>query len=305
MASIKKRPSGSWRARYRDAAGHEHASHFPRKVDAQRWLDEQAAGLVTGQWIDPRDGKITFREFAEGWRSSRVERPETARVVENVLRVHAYPAFGDRPLSTIRPSDVQGLVAGMTRDGLAPRTVHRAWAFVASVFKSAVADRVIASTPCRNITLPKIDDTEVHPPTADTVAAVADAIEPHLRPLVIMLAGSGLRISEALALRVGDLDWLRRTVRVSRQVGRDGSDAPTKSARSTARCRSRNASSTSWRPASPPAVETTTLPLDCSPRWTVRRSRTRRGLRHGTRPERRSGSRPSGLTTCATSRRRP
>lgn len=81
--------------------------------------------------------------------------------------------------------------------------------------------------------MPKIDDTEVHPPTADTVAAVADAIEPHLRPLVIMLAGSGLRISEALALRVGDLDWLRRTVRVSRQVGRDGSDAPTKSARST------------------------------------------------------------------------
>jgi hypothetical protein len=35
-ASIQKRPNGKWRARYRDAAGREHARHFPRKLDAQR-----------------------------------------------------------------------------------------------------------------------------------------------------------------------------------------------------------------------------------------------------------------------------
>jgi len=28
-----------WRARYYDSAGHQHARHFPRKIDAQRWLD--------------------------------------------------------------------------------------------------------------------------------------------------------------------------------------------------------------------------------------------------------------------------
>jgi integrase len=125
------------------------------------------------------------------------------------------------------------MVAAMTRDNLAPRTVHRAYAFVAGVFKSAAADRAIASTPCRGITLPRIDDAEIQPPTAETVAALADAIEPHLRPLVIFLAGSGLRINEALAVKIGDIDWLRRTVRVSRQASRDGSDAPTKSAKST------------------------------------------------------------------------
>jgi hypothetical protein len=40
MASIAKRADGRWRARYRDAAGKEHARHFARKVDARRWLDE-------------------------------------------------------------------------------------------------------------------------------------------------------------------------------------------------------------------------------------------------------------------------
>lgn len=35
MASIQKRDNGRWRARYRDAAGREHAKHFDRKTDAQ------------------------------------------------------------------------------------------------------------------------------------------------------------------------------------------------------------------------------------------------------------------------------
>ena len=35
MASIKRRPDGRWRARYRDPDGRERARHFTRKVDAQ------------------------------------------------------------------------------------------------------------------------------------------------------------------------------------------------------------------------------------------------------------------------------
>ena len=40
MASIARRPDGTWRPRYRDAADKEHSRHFARKLDAQRWLDE-------------------------------------------------------------------------------------------------------------------------------------------------------------------------------------------------------------------------------------------------------------------------
>jgi hypothetical protein len=40
MASIARRPDGTYRPRYRDADGKEHARHFKRKTDAQRWLDE-------------------------------------------------------------------------------------------------------------------------------------------------------------------------------------------------------------------------------------------------------------------------
>ena len=44
--SIAKRPDGQWRARYRAENGREHAKHFGRKTDAQRWLDEVTAAVL-------------------------------------------------------------------------------------------------------------------------------------------------------------------------------------------------------------------------------------------------------------------
>ena len=60
MASIARRPDGRWRPRYRDEAGKEHARHFERKVDAQRWLDDQTAHIAHGTYVDPSAGRITF-----------------------------------------------------------------------------------------------------------------------------------------------------------------------------------------------------------------------------------------------------
>ena len=67
MASITKRPDGRWRARYRDAAGKEHARHFARKLDGQRWLDEVISSVVTGTYTDPRTARTTVGEWCETW----------------------------------------------------------------------------------------------------------------------------------------------------------------------------------------------------------------------------------------------
>src|SRR3954462_14794431 len=109
MASIARRPDGTWRPRYRDAEGKEHARHFDRKVDAQRWLDEVTTSVITGTYVDPKAGKETVRAYAERWRAVQVHRPSTAELVEIVLRRHVYPRLGDRPLASVLPSDVKAL----------------------------------------------------------------------------------------------------------------------------------------------------------------------------------------------------
>ena len=97
MANIQKRPNGKWRARYRDLDGKEHARHFDRKIDAQRWIDEVTASLVTGQYVDPRSAKKPFKEYAEEWRAIQPHRPSTAKAPSSHLDLSAsmYPAGPD------------------------------------------------------------------------------------------------------------------------------------------------------------------------------------------------------------------
>ncbi len=225
MTSVVKRPDGKWRARYRDQAGKEHAQHFARKVDATRWLDEVTASVVTGQYVDPNAGRVTFRDYAEQWRAIQAHRPSSQAHVETMLRRHAYPALGDLPVSAVLPSHVQGWVKRLEtgdkaakRRPLAPSTIGVVHSIVSSVFKAAVRDRRVASNPCEGTKLPKTDRTRVVPPTTEQIAALTAAMPESLRALVTLAAGTGMRQGEVFGLTVDRLDMLRREVIVDRQL---------------------------------------------------------------------------------------
>jgi integrase len=205
MASIKKREDGKWRARYRDAGGREHAKHFARRVDAQRWLDEVTASVVTGQYVDPKAGRISFKTYAEQWREAQVHRQSSADHVETMLRRHAYPTLGDRPLSSVLPSEVQAWVkrlsAGSTdRKPLAPSTVGVVHGIVSSVFKAAVRDRRVMANPCEGTKLPTVERRKVAPMTTEQVEILRTEVPDALSALVTFSAGTGMRQGEVLGL---------------------------------------------------------------------------------------------------------
>jgi hypothetical protein len=154
VASIAKRPDGRWRARYRDPQGREHARHFTRKTDAQKWVSTNRADIARGQWIDPRHGELLVRDIAERWRLGQMHRPTTAAHVETMFRRHIVPAFGDRRIASVKQSDVQAWVTAKSTE-LSPATVRVVYSFLAAVFRSAVADGLIARTPCKKIRLPE------------------------------------------------------------------------------------------------------------------------------------------------------
>ena len=111
---------------------------------------------LAGAYIDPGAGRVTFRQYAEQWRQAQVHRETTALSVETYLRRHAYPFFGDRPVLAIRSSELQAWIKGRS-DLLAPDTVRTVHQVVGTVFKAAVADRVITSSPAVGLKLPRVD----------------------------------------------------------------------------------------------------------------------------------------------------
>ena len=162
-----------WRAGYVDERGREHAKVFARKVDAQKWLDEFTAAVVTGQYVDPKAGLITFRDYAERWRAMHIQRPSSRAHVETMLRRHAYPALADRCRSSIMPSDIQAWVKGLA---LAPATVGVAHGIVSTVMKTAIRDRRIAANPCDGTKLPKSQRKQVAPLATEQVETVRAAL---------------------------------------------------------------------------------------------------------------------------------
>lgn len=216
MASIQKRGNGSWRARYRDAAGKEHARHFPRKIDAQRWLDEVTASVVTGRYVDPKGGKITFAQWFEQWAATQVWATGTKLKAEQAL---AIATFREHQIRSILPSHVQAWVKGMSAR-LAPATVKVYFNIVSSAFRAAVTDKVIAENPCTGAKLPRERRREAAMtiPTPEQLGKALEVAPDWFAPFVSVCAFAGLRLGEAAGLQLADVDFLRRTISVSRQI---------------------------------------------------------------------------------------
>src|SRR4051812_49519037 len=95
-----------------------------------------------GRHVHQGAGPITFRAYAEEWRSMRLHRPSSTAHVQTMLRRHVYPTLGSRRLDTIVHSDIQAWVQTLSvTNGLAASTVRVIPGIVSSVFLAAIRDR--------------------------------------------------------------------------------------------------------------------------------------------------------------------
>ena len=222
MASIgPKRPDGTYRARYRDSSGKEHARHFARKVDAQRWLDSVTASVVRGDYTDPKASATTVGEMTATWLAGQVHLKATGRTrVEGIARLYVVPRWGSTRLRDVAHSDIQAWVAELTASGLSASSVQRTHGVLSQVLDLAVRDRRLASNPAKGANMPRRRSKDMRFLTAGQVEALAASSEPYSL-VVRFLAYTGLRWGEMAALRVGDVDPLRRRIHVRRSVTED------------------------------------------------------------------------------------
>ena len=216
MASVKKVSTG-WRARWRTPDGRSRSQTFSRKVDAEQHLISIERSKLTAAYIDPAAGRVTFEDYVTRWMKSQVWRPSTQVRVEGVLQNHLIPRLGPRPLKSVGRSEVQALVRALS-ETLAPGTVNGIYTILVSVYRAAVRDRLLASVPWEGVKLPRQVARRVEPLTAEQIALLADDIGDRYRPLIIVGAGAGLRVGEALGLTSDKVDFLRRSLSVTQQA---------------------------------------------------------------------------------------
>ncbi|MFT3871459.1 MAG: site-specific integrase [Nocardioides sp.] len=208
----------TWRVRWREPDGRARAKSFPRKVDADRFAFTVSADIVRGNYLDPDAGKVKFEEYAAKWLAAQTFEETTRVAVELRLRLHAYPVLGDRFLSDIQPSTIQGWLRGLTE--LAPTYRKVVFANVATVFTAAVDDEILAKNPCKApaVRKPRSDPKKLVAWTQQRVLAMRDELPDRYSLVAVLGAGLGLRQGEIFALSPDDLDLERGEVNVRRQV---------------------------------------------------------------------------------------
>jgi integrase len=173
--------------------------------------------VARGEYIDPALGKITLREYGESVLASDNLRPSTQAGYEGFFRTHILRRLGDRPIASLRPSDVREFIAAMRRDGVGESTIAHVYRVLRKILNVAVREERLVRNPALKVPAPKEPTHEAFFLSEEEVARIAtEADEGGV--LIRFLAFTGLRIGEAAGLRVQDLNLMRGDVRVERSV---------------------------------------------------------------------------------------
>jgi integrase len=238
---VYRRGSG-FVVRVRDQQGRQVQRAARTMAEAKRLRAELTADVARREYR--AETRITLGEYAAEWietyrgTTAAGIRPETLHEYRRDL-LRAVEALGPRRrLADLGTGDLRALASDLFAAGLGARRVRGILTPLRLMFADAEADGLIRHSPATGLRVgglaPPAEDGEPRAPRALSAAQLAALIEAApegwKRTLVRVVAHTGLRISEALALRWRDLDVAGRELSVRQRV-RDGRAGAPKTAR--------------------------------------------------------------------------
>jgi integrase len=215
-ASVYQR-GDRWWYRIKDETGRWISKAAPSEVDdkrkAQRYATAAQKALDKRKEADAgTTGPHTVRSFSRVWLKERREGGvRSVDKEESRIRHHLLPRIGSKRLDEVRPRDIRDLVRALRAGGeLAPRTIHNVYGDAHAMFRDAVVEELIESSPCvlpRGELPPKVDkDPEWRAAATYSLSEVERLIsDPEIpverRVMYAIKAIAGLRHGEAAGLR--------------------------------------------------------------------------------------------------------
>jgi integrase len=236
MACIRQR-RGQWVLDYRDATGRRRWETFTTKREAE---DGLAAALPASRQrqLPVTDPNATLKEYSVRWLHLCGNlKARSLTGYRQKLENHVLPALGSIKVRKLHRSQIKTLLAEKKATGLAVDTVRLIHATLRAMLNAAVDDGVIQANPAaglgRSMRLARSRaerEENIRAMDREHLARFLAAVEaktPRYYPLFFVMARTGLRLGEALALKWDDLDLKKRELRVERALATTGgTDTP-------------------------------------------------------------------------------
>lgn len=212
----------AWRAKWADADGRPRSRRgFPRQADALAYGQDREAearhGLSLGG--QPLTGGSTVDQWAKVWLAGLSVRDSSRASYEAAL-ARVLSSFGGRTLLSLRASELRSWRRALG-ERYAVSTADQTAAIFGMLLRAAVEDGLLPKSPHPRRSGGKTEGRVVDPNellTVEQVRAWGAAMPLHAREMPLVAATTGLRQGELLGLRLDNVNFLRRQVRVVEQL---------------------------------------------------------------------------------------
>lgn len=186
--------------------------------------------------LDARLGAAEGVPTVEAWCTTHIEmlaapQPDTLAKYRAYVR-NDLGALRHLPVDAVTHEDIEAWIGAMHRAGASHGTMTNKHGFLSGAFKRAERKGLVPTNPCRGTDIPRTESEPMVFLTHDEFVRFLGCFTPFWQPLVEVLFSTGLRWSEATALRVGDVDLELATIRVERAWKRGMVLGPPKSKKS-------------------------------------------------------------------------
>jgi len=218
---------------FRDRSGKQRKRAARTLAEARKLKASLTTDVARGEYRTVSN--VTFADYWQQWidsysgRTARGFRENTRAEYRRDLEREAAPYFGRMRLAEIEPQHIKRWLSSLAARGLAQATVRSTFAPVRAMLADAAEEGTIRHNPAAGVRIPstaRATEQKRKSLTDDEVDRLRAALTSEAdRLLVDFLLVTGLRISEAIALDLADLDFGRCRVKVSKRFYR-GFDVP-------------------------------------------------------------------------------
>jgi integrase len=215
---VRQLPSGRWQARYPGPDGQLRTAPdtFDRRSDAERFLSEIETDIARGDWFDPLAGRVPLGEYIAQWIGERDLSVRTVELYRGLLRNHIAPWIGHIDLADVMPPTIRRWRRKLRDHNVSEGVMAKAYRLLHAVLTTAVEDGSIRANPCNIKGAGQHESDERPVATLGQVFALAEAIQPRYRLVVLLATFTSLRYGEIMGLRRGDFTLSDRKVKIER-----------------------------------------------------------------------------------------